>query len=228
VNEALVDRLRRAAHGLNLAAVEEEYRDPFWWDRYGERGLGFAQADGQHHFDYVAEAVLAGNPHVMAKYARWLRSVLVTRGMSSEHLADGFRIRARKLADTAWPDVQPCLDALATAADALLHGDPPAAGLVPHPGARPLPLWTALARDHTLDVADIHHDARHLLSYLADALAMARPDLLRDHLVWRAGFERRRGRSDAYLPALLAALTTHVAAAPPAHALLTTAAEALP
>lgn len=210
---ALIDRMLAAAPELNAAAVDDEHRDPFWWDRYGERGLLFMREDGMHHYQYLAEAVRAGHHHVLTKYVRWLRSVLVTRGMCSEHLADGLRVRARHLAARGWPDAGPALAAFVAAVDALTHADEPAAGLVPDPG-EPLPLCAPVAVAHGLDAVSVHHDARHLLSYLADALALGRPDLLHDHLAWRRGFEQRRGRPPAFLPDLLAALTDHAPAGP--------------
>lgn len=224
---ALPERLLTVADALNAAAVADEHRDPFWADRYGERGHRFMVSDGVHHFNYLAEALRAGSNHVLEKYARWLRSVLVTRGMCSEHLADGFRIRARHITALGWPDAQPAVDALHAAAASLAYTDPPAAALALGPGD-PLPPACAVLTRH-LAVDAVHHDARHLLSYVADALVLARPDLLRDHLAWRVGFERRRGRRDTYLPALLAALADHAStSSPPAHELLRAAVEAPP
>jgi hypothetical protein len=200
----LPPRLRAAAAGLNRAAVAEEYEDPFWRDRYGERGRRFAEEDGLHHFGYVAEAVESGSTTLLTRYARWLRGVLVARGMCSEHLADGLRIRARRLAALAWPDAEPALAAFAAADVALRHPDGPAAALLPAPELPDLAAPVAAA--HHLDPDAVVFDLRHLRSYLADALALARPDLLRAHLDWRAGFDARRGRPPRYLPDLLAAL----------------------
>ena len=221
MSESLAQRLLAGADALNAAAVADEYRDPFWSDRYGEQGRKFAVSDGMHHLGYLAEAVRAASPIVLVKYTRWLRSVLVTRGMCSEHLADGLRIRARHIAAMAWPDAAPALALLAAAVDALTYGHPPAADLVPRPDDDVLPGFTAL------DPAERRHDVRHLLSYLADALAFDRPALLHDHLAWRVGFERRRGRPDGLLRDLLAALAASLPGGP-ARALLLAAAEALP
>ncbi|HEY0136958.1 MAG TPA: hypothetical protein VGB85_22905, partial [Nannocystis sp.] len=171
--DALLSRLRSATPELNLAAVEEEYRDPFWWDRYGERGHRFAVEDGQHHFSYVAEAVAGGSPQLLARYARWLRGVLVARGMCSEHLADGFRIRARVLAARGWPHVDLALAAFTAAEDALRYTEGPAAGLVPAPGDPPP--GSDVAAAFAVPADEVAHDARTLLSYLADALALANP-----------------------------------------------------
>ncbi|MBL9100434.1 MAG: hypothetical protein JNL82_05725 [Myxococcales bacterium] len=220
----LAQLLQDAAAELNAAAVADENRDPFWQRRYGERGQRFMLSDGVHHFNYLAEAVRAGNPHVLEKYARWLRSVLVTRGMCSEHLADGFRVRAAHIAARGWRHAWIALDLLKCAANSLTYTDPDAAGIVPGAGGPPLPALAGLARAHGLELADVEFDARHLLSYLSDALAFDRPSILHDHLTWRGPFERQRGRPAAYLPDLLAALVPHLDG-PPAE-LLRAAAEA--
>ncbi len=199
MNDRLLARLRSSSVELNLAAVAEEFRDPFWLDRYGERGRRYALEDGQHHFNYVAEAVAAGSNHLLERYARWLRSVLVSRGMCSEHLADGYRIRARVLAARGWPDAEPLLAAFAVADEALRYVDGPAAGLVP-PVSAPAE----------------HDEPRILRSYLADALALGRSDLWMDHLRWRLGFDARQGRPAGHLQALLGALGEQLAASPAA------------
>lgn len=221
---SLAQRILDAAVALNTAAVADENRDPFWLSRYGERGQRFMLSDGVHHFNYLAEAVRAQNPHVLEKYARWLRSVLVTRGMCSEHLADGLRIRATHIAAQGWRDAWQANDLLKCAIDSLTYTTGEAVGLVPGAGGPPLPPLQAIARAHGVDAGDVAFDARHLLSYLADALAFDRPAILRDHLAWRAPFERSRGRPAAYLPALLTELVDHVDE--PAAALLRDAPEA--
>jgi len=215
VSAALLLRLRAEAPALNLAAVDEEYKDPFWWDRYGERGRRFMIEDGQHHYSYVAEAVAAGSTGLMVRYARWLRGVLTSRGMCSEHLADGFRIRARVLAARGWDDVAPALAAFAAGEAALRHDEGPAAGVVPEYGQR-VELPATLAGSD----AELQHEARTLLSYLADALADERPQRLREHLAWRRGFDARRGRGEDHSPALLRALAPTLPPNAPATRLL--------
>lgn len=200
MNDRFLARLRSATAELNLAAVDEEYKDPFWSDRYGERGRRHALEDGQYHFSYVAEAVAAGSMHLLERYARWLRSVLVARGMCSEHLADGFRIRARLLTGPNWHDAGPALEAFACADEALRYHEGPAAGLVP----------TTHAADAATD------ELRILRSYLADALALARPTTWIDQMVWRVGFDARRGRPRGHTRAQLDLLHEQLAGSPAA------------
>ncbi len=225
MNTPLEARLRAAALELNLAAVDEEYHDPFWWDRFGERGRRFALEDGMHHFSYVAEAVAAESPALLVKYARWLRSVLVSRGMCSEHLAEGLRIRARRVGER-WPDAAPAVAAFAAAEASLQYTDGPAAPLAGVDVAGPA---AALASTWALPAEDIAHALRALLSYLADALAANEPEILLAHVEWREGFDRRRGRPDGYTRALLTALVDAADAveAPAARALAEQARERL-
>lgn len=222
MNTPLEARLRAAAAELNLAAVAEEYQDPFWSDRYGERGRRFAVADGMHHFSYVAEAVAAGSPALLVKYARWLRSVLVARGMCSEHLAEGLRIRARLVA-ARWPDAAPALAAFAAAEAALQRSDGPGAALA---GVDREAVTATLTRSSGVPAAGVADDVRVVLSYLGDALAAEDPEIVLGHLGWRAGFDQRRGRPAGYTRSLLAALVAAIPA-PRARALLETARERL-
>lgn len=208
-------RLRAAAAELNVLAVEEEYRDPFWWDRYGERGRRFAVEDGMHHFNYVAEAVAAASPALIVKYARWLRSVLVARGMCSEHLAEGLRIRARLVA-ARWSDAGPAVAVFAAAEAALQHSEGRAAALARVDARGPA---TAVASGCGVSAEAVRHDLRVLLSYLGDALAAADPEIWLAQVEWRVGFDRRRGRPAAYLAMLLAALAP-VLVGPSARALV--------
>ncbi len=211
----LVDRIRAAAAELNAAAVDEEYRDPFWHDRYGQRGRRYALEDGQHHFNYVADAVAGGSPLLLARYARWLRDVLVARGMCSEHLADGFRIRARLLGERGWPDAHAAHAAFTVAEQALRYTEGPAAGLVP-PHGTPTTRSVAM-RTFAVPPAEQGHDARTVCSYLADALAHSDPQIFLAHLAWRRGFDDRRGRPAGYGAALLRVLAEpHDPASPPA------------
>ena len=84
------------------------------------------------------------------------------------------------------------------------------------------------AASFPVPAAEVAHDARTLLSYLADALAMRSPQVLLEHLAWRRGFDERRGRPAGYGAALLRSLAAAVDPASPARALLTRAQESRP
>jgi hypothetical protein len=220
--ERLVGELRAAAPALNASAAEAILADPFWSARYGEeRSRKLAFEDGAYHLQYCVEALLAGDAGVMVTYARWLRSVLVPRGMCSEHLADNFRLLAGAIAGRGFAGGQRALEVLARAEAALVHDASPAASALQE--ASPA-LTEAAAADvaahlaHAVPRAELVFDLRHLVSYLADALALGAPATFVAHVRWAEGYLTRRGRPPGYLRALLAALDHALATAVPAAA----------
>src|SRR4051812_15173560 len=84
--QQLAERIERLGDSFARRALSIMYANPFWDDRFGERGRRFAEEDGRHHVSYLCEALRQGDPRVMVRYARWLQSVLTTRGMCSAHL----------------------------------------------------------------------------------------------------------------------------------------------
>src|SRR5579884_1066197 len=91
---------------ISLRATEETERDAFWLARFGERGHNFILEDNRYHLTYLAEALAAASPAVLENYARWLQSVLTTRGMCTRHIEDNFMQLARLLRDSL-PEVAP-------------------------------------------------------------------------------------------------------------------------
>jgi hypothetical protein len=205
-NDDFLPRLRASAAELNAIAAETILADPFWVDRYGEEGSRtFAFEDGRLHLKYVAEALAKHDPGIMTGYATRLRALLVPRGMCSEHLADAFRVLAGAIAAHHGTPGAAAVDMFGHAEAALLHAAPAARALQEQIGA----LAAAVADDvrarlpHAPARADVVFDARHLVSYLADALAWGAPDTLAVHVRWTAGYMHRRGRPAAYLGTLL-------------------------
>ncbi|MGF3104147.1 hypothetical protein [Rossellomorea sp. DUT-2] len=73
-------------------AVERLYeRYPELAVKYGEAGRKKCYEDNVHHFNYLESASDVGESNVFSDYALWLNSVLVSRGMKSDHLIDNFR-----------------------------------------------------------------------------------------------------------------------------------------
>ena len=99
----LREALKARARELSQQVLDRMYENPFWMERYGERGRRFANEDSLHHIDYLDQALAAGDAGVFTRYARWLRSVLVSRGMCTEHLAENFRLLAEAIATTDCP-----------------------------------------------------------------------------------------------------------------------------
>ena len=49
----LADALEARAQTLAERALKEMYANPFWDERFGERGRQFALADNRHHVSYL-------------------------------------------------------------------------------------------------------------------------------------------------------------------------------
>ncbi|WP_226671701.1 hypothetical protein [Rossellomorea aquimaris] len=82
-------------------AVEKLYeRYPELDERFGEAGRKKCYEDNIHHFNYLESAADVGEAKVFSDYALWLNSVLVSRGMKSDHLIDNFNCIMESLDET--------------------------------------------------------------------------------------------------------------------------------
>jgi hypothetical protein len=179
VSLTLADRLLAVASELTDRALAEQYRDPFWYQRYGEpRATRHGRQDGNHHVSYLVESLRAHDPVVMERYARWLQQLLTSRGMCTRHIAECFDCLGRAITERGWSDASPALEMLAAANAALRYDGGPARAVQDRAGA----------------IADGDPELETLASYLADAIALARPDALGDHVAWYVGFLERQGR----------------------------------
>lgn len=165
MHEPLVGRLAAAGPALTTRVLEEMYRDPFWDARFGARGRSFAEQDGQFHLSYLTAALTAGDPSVLTTYARWLQQVLTTRGMCTLHIRENFERLAAAITD-AVEDGSEAAHYLGQAIDALKYDAGPAREL----------------QELTLSFGE----DRHLLSYVADAVALGRADTFVRHVAWLA------------------------------------------
>ncbi len=82
--------LRASAKQLAVRVIDTMYADPFWMSRFGDRGRERSEEDIAYHAEYLAQALEANDPGIMARYSVWLRSVLTSRGMCSRHLEESF------------------------------------------------------------------------------------------------------------------------------------------
>jgi hypothetical protein len=215
----LADRLQAHAESLADGVVAEMYAaTPFWDERYGERGRRFAHEDNLHHVRYLSHALRSGSPAALLRYARWLQSILTTRGMCSRHIADNFARLGAAIQAAGVPQAAPALDYLAAAVDALTYPDGPARA-VQHAAEQMTRRATELleTRQAASDppgvaVAD---DLSDYTAYLADALALGQRDLFVRHVEWMAGFHPRHGKPPTYLPDLLGCLSDALVVLPP-------------
>ncbi len=152
----LVTELRAAGSRLTRRVMDEMYRDPFWSDRYGDRGRENAETDGDFHIKYLISALEGDDPSLFVTYGRWLRDLLVARGMCSRHLAENFERLATAIVDEGWPGHELAISILRGGAAGLRHTTGDAGVIDAH-----RPAW----KERVGDQGDT------LLSYLADALA---------------------------------------------------------
>lgn len=207
----LGERLQAKALLLGERATREMYEDPFWQARFGARGREQAEKDSQFHLSYLLQALAAQDPAVFENYARWLQTLLVSRGMCSRHIDENFARLARAIEDEI-DGAEAALDVLRAGREALLYPEGPAREL--QQLAEPLadrtlevvtsrqPSWFSLVVTHASMAAfesaaqaeqtRFKRDVRDHIAYLADALHAGRAELFADHAVWTQDFQSRR------------------------------------
>ncbi|MBZ4419821.1 hypothetical protein [Myxococcus sp. RHSTA-1-4] len=208
MEQALSRRVEARADRLATASVEPLYRDPFWEARYGlERSRRFGDEDARFHVRYLVQALDEHRPSVMEGYARWLRTLLVSRGMCTRHLDSHFAGLASALEAEGWGPGTPPHDYVRAAREALRYPEGPAhileqdAPALAHAAAGRLTLYI-LPEDRPR----LEEELQLQLSYLTDALASGRTELMGDHVRWYVGFWPRRGFGLLAFPSVLGML----------------------
>lgn len=218
--ETLSHQVEARAERLARSSVEGLYADPFWAARYGEeRARRFGGEDAHFHVKYLVQALALEQPSVMREYARWLRKLLVTRGMCTRHLDDNFAGLTRALEAEGFGLDSPAAACVQAARDALRYPAGPARALQDGTHALARRAAEALRGDAPPQSAErlaLEAELRLQLDYLADALGTERPELFAQHCRWYAGFWPRRGFQgldySRVLGALEAVLSDHDAA----------------
>jgi hypothetical protein len=221
----LVERLEASAERLARRSIAEMYQNPFWQERFGARGRDNADKDGRYHLSYLIQALTSGDPGVLTNYARWLQTLLVSRGMSSRHISENFERLARAIGEEV-EGSEPARELLGLAARALEYDSGPERELQQRCNeladatlallAEQQPAWfsavasyTSLAAYESIAQAErarCKQDVSDLLAYLADALHVGRPELFAQHTLWLRGFLSRRQAPWADLGATLRGL----------------------
>ena len=221
----LHERIAATAAELGERSIAEMYKDPFWRERFGARGREMAEKDAQFHVSYLLSALAASDPGVLTTYARWLQTLLVSRGMCSLHIAENFEQLALAIAQDI-PESEPAVALLRGAVAALTYDGGPERELQDRLAsladatvdtlARRDPTWFAAASSFTslasyesiaqAEMARCHERVREHIAYLADAMHAGRPELFSAHAVWMRGFLERRQAPWARLEETLRAL----------------------
>jgi hypothetical protein len=166
MNDALREALIAQARELSQHVLDRMYENPFWMQKYGDRGRRFADEDSLFHLTYLDQALAADDPAVFEKYATWLRSVLVSRGMCSAHLAENFSLLAEEIEARRLPAAKAARQVLERGVQALVYTEGAAAALE----ARRTDLLAAVERAPGASRMR-EDDRRYLVSYLIDARA---------------------------------------------------------
>ncbi|MCA1064301.1 hypothetical protein QTG56_03675 [Rossellomorea sp. AcN35-11] len=75
-------------------------RYPELHEKFGEAGRKKCYEDNIHHFNYLESAADISESKIFSDYALWLNSILVSRGMKSDHLIDNFKCIMESLEET--------------------------------------------------------------------------------------------------------------------------------
>lgn len=190
-NQELADIIEMQGQALAEWALARMYEDPFWDARFGERGRRFSREDGLTHVRYLAEA-LRSSGDTIEKYARWLQTLVTSRGICTRHIEQNF-VRLSEAIALDVDESAPAQELLAAARAALAY---PAEGPTAH--ARKV-------QDASAAIAKAWHESlggkpapsrdelETLVSYLADALAAGKNAVMADHMKWAVPFYAQRG-----------------------------------
>jgi hypothetical protein len=211
---ALAARIEARADALAARTLARMYENPFWEARFGERGRRFAAEDQHHHLQHLGVALRLGGAETMAGYARWVQVVLTSRGMCSRHLAENFARLGEAVAAEGIAEAGPALAYLGAAKDALTYDGGPARAVqeatprvvddvVSGLDAQDPGWWVRWGEAGRARCRD---DLSYHLSYLADALALGRPDVFSGYVGWVAGFLAGLGVPRSHLADTLAAM----------------------
>jgi hypothetical protein len=205
-------------------ALADQYRNPFWDDRYAERGRTHSRKDNNYHLDFLITALRLDTPSTFYDYIAWLRPLLVLRGMCTLHLRRNLESLFGHL-QTALPEQWPFIVPIFAAGLQALNFQNPAcralaAGQeqIARDASRRMwlsdPAWEQKygERGPALFVEDnLYH-----ISYLQDAVSLEQPALFGKYVAWFSGFLGRQGISPASLYHDLAILAQEIGQALPA------------
>jgi len=229
----LIERLEASAAELARRSIAEMYDNPFWLERFGARGREHAERDGAYHVSYLIQALAGQDASVLTSYARWLQSLLVSRGMSSRHIAENFERLARAIQRQV-AEPEPAIELLAAATGALLYEGGPARELQTLAAPLARAVVDELERSHTAwfaaassypslaslesieqaERARFEGEALDFIAYLADALNAARPELFVRHALWTHAYQVRRRAPQARVQQTLLTLRDCLSAPP--------------
>jgi hypothetical protein len=200
------------------AALAGMYTNPFWDARFGDRGRRHALEDQHHHLEHLVLAVRWNHPKLLSEYAQWLQVVLTSRGMCTRHIADNFILLSDLIDSPRSPGMHLARHYLDRAVAALVYREGPAATLhatdetlVARAVANVFEMHRPTSSVRDDDEAQVRDDLSYHLSYLADALALGRPELFTAHALWTDQFFVSLGKPSSLLRPEVLAIDTSLA-----------------
>jgi hypothetical protein len=124
LRQKICDSLEEKRLSLVETAVTKLWANPFWQDRFGERGKRYFYEDSNYHIDALITVIQLDLPQFLTEHYTWLRGVLVHRGMCSRHLLQTLSTFDEQLAaqlPAIWGLIQPYA---AAAYNGLVYADP--------------------------------------------------------------------------------------------------------
>ena len=206
----LVAQLERHGQELSQQVLRDMYQDPFWSQRFGDRGRRHADEDSDFHMRYLRRALEAGDPAVMLRYAQWLRGVLSTRGMCTRHLVENFQRLAQAITERGWTGHEEAVGYLEAAGAALMYPGGMARDLQEREEALAAQAAATVLKANPAAAllrtpADLRDDIANLFSYLADACSGSQSQGFVTHVQWLRDCMQRAGRDPQPLYDVLAA-----------------------
>lgn len=64
---------------------------PDLWERFGEKGFIHTEKDNHHHLDHLETAFSMEDEAIFLDYAKWLETVLQSRGVETALIIDNFK-----------------------------------------------------------------------------------------------------------------------------------------
>jgi hypothetical protein len=211
----LTEALTGVSQELVEAVAAEELANPYWADRYGERGLLYIRQDCRQHVETLISTILIDQAVFMTRHYKWLQGVLVHRGLCSRHLRESIAAFdnhiARRLPQL-WSLIQPYQ---AAAYEGLAYESPVCQALAQHEDE--------LARRVTRRLWDENPEWKtrlgaqgealclrencYYVSYLQDALGCQEPELFSGYLTWFSSYKEAR----RMLPQMQRQVLSHLA-----------------
>lgn len=204
--------------------VLQLWANPFWEDRYGERGKRYFYDDAQHHVQALITAIQLDLPDALPQHYAWLREVLVHRGMCTRHLYQTLRVFDAQLEAVLpeyWSVIRPYAE---TTYAGLAYTDPlclalaqveePLIARVMQRILTEKPAWAQRLGPGGKTLC--RQDNLYHLSYLQDALAFQDPRIFTDYLTWISAFLEARRLTPQMLHLAMGYLAEEIEAALPA------------